>query len=431
MDILFVNAPVNTVTDHSRFCPPLGLAYLCSVLIEHEYDLSAVDLNVTGFERILLAGIIERENPKLIGISTTTETYLNGLEIARIAKQINPNTKIIMGGVHASVMHREAAKDKCIDIVVRGEGEVTLLELADYLIRKNGALSDIYGITYEENGDLVVTPDRPLLKNPDNLPLPSLGLFPLQLYHYPGRILSSRGGCQFNCRFCAVNSIWKGRRRSRSPESLVQEIIHINRELQLEEISFADDTFTADRNMVLDLCRQSQRIRPIFPWHWTCSTRVNLVDDALLHNMRSAGCYHIQYGIEAGSQQIFDSIGKGITLKQIRLAVKASLEAGMGVLCSFMFPQPEDTEETIREQGSLMAELQNMGAEISVAFTTPYPGTYYYNHAKELGIQILAKNWSEYDAKHLIITTRHLNEDKLNELFEEHIRRVMINRQSV
>jgi radical SAM superfamily enzyme YgiQ (UPF0313 family) len=153
---------------------------------------------------------------------------------------------------------------------------------------------------------------------------------------------------------------------------------------------------------------------------WMCSTRVDLVDKKLLEEMHESGCYSIQFGVEAGSQKILDSIGKGITLEQVKYVVSTALNTGIEVTCSFMFPHPEDTEETIREQKQLMKELIEVGVTLLIlAFTTPFPGTYYYEHADELGIKILANSWNEYDAKHLVITPKHLSEEKLSSLLEE------------
>ena len=135
--------------------------------------------------------------------------------------------------------------------------------------------------------------------------------------------------------------------------------------------------------------------------------------------MYDAGCYRIQFGIEAGSQRILDSIGKRITLEQVRRAVRLTLDTGIKVICFFMFPHPDDTEETIREQMHFMKELLQMGAAETIALTSPLPGTYYYEHAAELGIKILAKSWDEYDCKHLAITTKYLSEEKLKFLLEE------------
>lgn len=419
MDILLLNAPAKRTSKHARLTPPLGLAYIASVLLGAGYDVSAIDLNVGGLDPLVLEKILKEGSPRIVGVSAHTETYLNGLKIAEIAKQVNPEIATVMGGTHPTVMHEEAARDRNIDVVVRGEGECTMLELADCLIKGKSNLAEVKGIAYREDGVVRSTPERPFIKNPDELPFPARELFPITSYETPGQVLISRGGCPFNCRFCAVNNVWKGSRRFRNPENVAREIFYMLGNFQLDEISFGDDTFTLNRERVIALCDQFKEIGEIFPWRWKCGTRVDLVDKELLEKMYEAGCYNIQFGVEAGSQQILDSIGKKIRLEQVRKAVSMTLNIGMGAACFFMFPHPEDTEETIREQKQLMKELAEMGAGESLAATTPYPGTYYYEHADELGIKILAKSWDEYDAKHLVITTKYLSKEKLESLLEE------------
>jgi radical SAM superfamily enzyme YgiQ (UPF0313 family) len=236
----------------------------------------------------------------------------------------------------------------------------------------------------------------------------------MPLYRTPGQVLMSRGGCPFSCHFCAVNNIWKGARRFRRPENVIQEIDYISRNFELDEISFADDAFTMNRNLVVKLCDLSQELP--FGWRWKCATRVDLVDKELLERMHAAGCYSITYGVEAGCQEILDAIGKKITLEQVRKAVRMTLDAGIGVVCAFMFPHPFDTEETVRKQKQFMKELKAMGVTLTMASTTPFPGTYYYDHSEELGIKTLASNWDEYDCKHILITTRNLSLPTLDAL---------------
>jgi anaerobic magnesium-protoporphyrin IX monomethyl ester cyclase len=301
---------------------------------------------------------------------------------------------------------------------------MTMLELADCLIRKKGRPGDIRGLFYRDEGGIRATPERPLIPDPDVLPFPARELFPLPMYESPGQVLMSRGGCPFNCPFCAVNTIWKGARRFRSPENVVREILHVFGRFGFDEISFADDTFTLNRDLVVRLCGLSSEIRAVFPWRWKCTTRVDRVDRDLLKRMRGAGCYGITFGVEAGSQKILDTLGKRITPGQVRNAVRASLDSGLEVLCSFMFPHPEDTEETIREQKRFMKELVDAGATVSLAFTTPLPGTDYYDRAEERGIRLLTDRWEEFDAKHLLIATRILSEEKLAPLLEELLREV-------
>ena len=419
MDVLLVNAPLKKRSKHARFNPPLGLAYIASVLIDNGYDVSAIDFNISGFNPVRLKQILEREAPCIIGISTHTKTYSNGLRIAEIAKQLNPEVIVVFGGPHATVMYEEVVGEGSVDVVVRGEGEYTMLELVDCFIRNKGSLAEVKGIAYKEDGIVKTTPERPFIENPDKLPFPARQLFPLYLYQSPGTVLMSRGGCPFNCRFCAVNNIWKGGRRFRSPENVVKEILYIFNNFQPDEIIFVDDTFTLNREQVIRLCSLLKQISKSFPWHWLCATRVDLIDRELLQKMYEAGCSSITFGVEAGSQEILDSICKGITLEQVRNAVAMTIDIGMETNCAFMFPHPGDTEETIVVQKRFMKELLNMGAKVNINATVPYPGTYYYEHADELGINFLVDSWDEYEDGRLMITTRHLSERKLKYLVED------------
>ncbi len=419
MDVFLANASVKLKSKHSRLSPPLGLAYIAAVLQKNGYSVTAQDFNCMTTDPNKLATMLEQWSPRILGISVQTETFSNGLKLAEIAKQVNPSMAVIMGGPHASVMYAEILKESCVDIVARGEGEYTMLELADCLIRNVGDMPRIKGIAYRQDEKIRVTEERPFIANPDELPFPARELFPLPFYDQPGQVLMSRGGCPFDCCFCAVNNIWKGGRRFRSNDNVIKEILYLSENLDDEDISFADDTFTLNRARVVSLCEQSTKIREVFPWRWGCTTRVDLVDKELLQLMAKSGCYTITFGVETGSAQVMCSIDKKITLDQVRNSVGTALDAGLTVQCSFMFPHPQDTAETIREQKQFMKELVAMGAKVSLAFTTPFPGTDYYERRDELGIRLLTNKWDEFDAKHLIIETKNLDREKLDGLFQE------------
>lgn len=424
MDILLVNASVKARSRHSRLSPPLGLSYIASVLLMNGYRVTAEDCNLTDFNPTRMRRLLEERAPRLVGISASTETYPNGLQIAAIAKEVNPEIAVVMGGPHASVMHREVARQADIDGVVRGEGEYTMLAIADRLAAGSGDLVGIEGTTCCRNGVVAVAPDRPFIADPDELPFPARELFPLPMYERPFSVLMSRGGCPCDCVFCAVNNVWKGSRRFRSPEQVAREAQSLVDTYGCAEINFADDTFTLSRKHVTKLCEALAGSGEGLPCQWRCTTRVDMVDRALLETMYRAGCCSITFGVESGSQRILDSVEKRITREQVVQAVDTALDLGMDVLCSFMFPHPEDTEETVREQKAFMNTLTEMGATVSLALTTPFPGTRYYERADEVGIRILTNRWEEFDGKHLVIATRHLSEDRLQSLLGELIRDV-------
>jgi radical SAM superfamily enzyme YgiQ (UPF0313 family) len=366
---------------------------------------------------------MEQHPPRILGISTLTETFPAALKIAQLAKQANPSVFVVMGGAHPSVMPNEVLSYGEVDFVIRGEGEYTMRDLADCLIRGKGNLSDIAGLTYREGAGIRANPERDFLKNPDQLPVPDRRLLPIHEYEAPATVLASRGGCPYGCRYCAVNNIWKGKRRYRQPEKVVEEMVQLRRDGVASEIIFVDDIFTLNKPYVTKLCEVMKKNGdPLITWR--CTTRADLVDKVLLDKLHASGCTGITYGVETGSQRIMKVMDKRLTLGQVRTAVAQALAKGMRVTCAFMFPHPEDTEETVREQINFMKELNALGAQISLSFTTPLPGTYYYEHTEELGIKILADKWDDFDMSHILITNKYLSQEKLAELEYEMYRDV-------
>jgi radical SAM superfamily enzyme YgiQ (UPF0313 family) len=370
MDVLLVNSRIKEITQHSRHSLPLGLAYIGAVLRNARYEVAAIDLNITPLDDSQVKRTIEKLSPRILAVSTDTATYLSGLRFIRLAREVKPNVKVVIGGPHASVLYREVANENGIDVVAIGEGEQTMLEITEYWMRGKGNLAEIKGIAYKSDGSIRVTPRRIAIDNPDRLPLPARNLFNIDQYLWPNEILASRGGCPFACRFCAVNNIWEGKRHYRDPEKVVQEYTEVAstyKSRQTQRVSFADDTFSLNKDKTLNLCRSMIHSMETSPLFWKCSTRVDLIDRNLLKNMYLAGCRNIMYGIEAGSQFILNTIGKKITLEQIKKVVNLTLDSGISVHCSFMFPFPEDTEITIKEQTRFMKELSAMGADESIA----------------------------------------------------------------
>jgi radical SAM superfamily enzyme YgiQ (UPF0313 family) len=134
--------------------------------------------------------------------------------------------------------------------------------------------------------------------------------------------------------------------------------------------------------------------------------------------MARSGCRAIQYGVESGAQEILDSV-KGIKKEEALEAVRGAREAGIDVASSFMIPFPEDTPQTIRETKTFIKQLHSAGSKILMSYTTPYPGTRFYQRSGELGLKILAKAWDEFDAKHNVLETKYLSAGQIDELVAE------------
>lgn len=410
MKILLVNAPVTVRNTHARLTPPLGLAYIGSALLAEGHQVSAIDLNVSGLNLSRIAGVIKRERPDMVGISAMTETVTNAYEVARTVKETVAETMVVMGGAHPTIRPLEVLASEDVDYVVVGDGERAMVELVSALSGHGPALSAIRGLGYKTR-ELHLN-ERGQLLHPDALLLPARGLFPIEFYEEPFNILTATGSCPFRCPFCSAAAIWEGRRNARSARAVVEELRVVHDEYGAEYVFFSDDIFTLDKAWVYELLEEMRTLE--FRMRWGCATRADLVDHELLHAMAEAGCEGIQYGVESGSQQILDTV-KHISKERVLSAVNAAIDEGIEIACSFMVPFPDDTVETIAETGKFMAELGRAGARVILNYTCPFPGTYFADHAEELGLTILPRTWAEYDAKHLVLETRNLSAEQIEE----------------
>ncbi|MHB1341847.1 MAG: B12-binding domain-containing radical SAM protein [Coriobacteriia bacterium] len=415
MDVTLVNAPVTLRNEHARLSPPLGLAYIAAALMDAGFTVSAIDFNVSGLNLKRVDSMLAMDAPGIVGISATTETYPHALTIARRIKERSPKTIVVLGGPHPTIMPEVVLSDDAVDYVVVGAGEEAMVGLALYLERHEGDPEHISGLCYRDTAGRVHLNERAELPDPDDLPSPARELFPTEFYHDKWNVLTATGSCPYRCPFCSASALWQGRRRMRSPGRIVAELEDLRRRHGVTEVFFTDDIFTLNRHWVAGLLEAFKSME--HPVTWGCATRVDLVSPELIRSMAEAGCTGIQFGVESGSQQILDSV-KGIQKPQVLEAVRASVEAGIDAVCSFMAPFPEDTRETLQESLEFMAELHEAGGRIFLSYTCPYPGTMFYEKADELGLTILTRKWEEFDAKHVVIETRHLQAAEIQTVIE-------------
>jgi radical SAM superfamily enzyme YgiQ (UPF0313 family) len=409
MDVTLVNAPVRLRNEHARLSPPLGLAYIASALMDAGFTASAIDFNVSGLNLRRVDSFLKLDKPAIVGISAMTETYPQALEIARRIKETAPETVVVLGGAHPTILPEEVLAEEAVDFVVVGPGEDAMVALAKNVVRGEGSLGDIRGLGFVFDGGMHVN-ERAELAHPDTLPRPARWLFPTDFYHDKWNVLTATGSCPYRCPFCSASSLWQGRRRMRSTESIVAEIADLWRDHGVDQVFFTDDIFTLNRRWVGELLAALSGLE--HPVQWGCATRVDLVDAELIAGMAAAGCTGIQFGVESGSQTVLDSV-KGIEKRQVLDAVKASVAAGIDAVCSFMVPFPDDTAETLAESLAFMREVHEAGARIYLSYTCPYPGTMFYEKADELGLTILSEDWGEFDAKHVVIATRSLSAEEI------------------
>jgi len=378
-------------------------AYVAAHLSDADHNVEVIDFNISGLNPRRVALALKRLSPGLVGISAHTETYPNALRIAELVKIHDPSIPVVMGGPHASILPVDVLAHSDVDFVVIGEGERTAIELAGALESGAGesALREIAGLGYKTSGTITMnSPREPL--DAALVGRPARHLLTLDFYEDAFNVLTARGGCPYKCPFCSASHLWGGRRRSRPVEDIMAEVLDMFVTYGARHIFFVDDIFTLNRKWLGELL-DLLAARPA-DLTWSCATRVDLVDQGLLERMAAAGCVGMQYGVESGAQSILDSV------KSIKK------EDAIETSCSFMVPFPEDTEETLAETLALMKVLKDAGGNLLMSFTTPYPGTMFYDRAEELGLRILEDDWEFYDAKQLVMETKFLSRERIGEI---------------
>ena len=407
--------PMNSFVKDVVISPPLGLCYISSS-ISHSLGVDAdiVDCAILNLDKDGVKNEIKKRDPKIIGISTSTHTYKNALKIASLAKELNSDTTTVLGGPHSSILDRDTLQNEPVDIVVRQEGELTMIDLTNLRVFGKGDISSIRGITYRKEGSIRRNPDQPLIEDLDVLPFPARHLLPLSLYKVPATIITGRG-CPSRCIFCAAKALSGERYRVRSPDNVVAETKQMLSEIKPQFLFIADDTFTIFHDRTKEICKRYKELAI----KWVCESRVNTINEMIIKEMVGSGCYMIQFGVESGSQEILDSIRKGITIEQIRKAVRLCREHGVKAVCSFMIPHPDDTLDTIKQTKSLMEELRDLDAQIFVSLTTPFPGTYLYDNATKLGLEYVTHDTDEFNLATPVIRTKHLSIEDIEKAFDE------------
>lgn len=416
MRVLLFQAPVSIRSPHARLSPPLGLAYVAQYLLDHGHTVELVDLNVTGLNPARIQATLNRVRPDLVGVSSHTETYPNAIVIAGLVKSRDPRTAVILGGPHASILPLDVLAEPDVDYVGVGEGEQTAGELAQALESgaDPGVIALIAGLGHKVGGVPTLNAPREPLDGAD-VGRPARQLLSLEFYEDAHNVLAARGGCPYRCPFCSASHLWGGRRRMRPVVDILAEVDGVIRDYGARHVFFVDDILTLDRPWLDGLMDAIEEHGGGFTWG--CATRVDRVDDEMLRRMAETGCTGIQFGIESGAQEILDSV-KGIRKEDALDAVRCAVAAGINVSCSFMIPFPDDTEETLAQTLAFMRDIRGAGGRLLVSYTTPFPGTMFYERAEELGLNILTRDWSLYDCKHVVMETRNLSAGPIEALAE-------------
>jgi anaerobic magnesium-protoporphyrin IX monomethyl ester cyclase len=412
------------ISSFSGMLPPMMLGYLAAPLVRKGYKVGILDLTVSKMDREEFCRYISSVRPSIVGLTCTTPCCSNAGRIAGLVKQIDPGTRVILGGPHATFTAKETLENPNIDVVVRGEGDFNFPLLVDYFLNRHGSLSDIKGISYRENNEILETPIEmiPVL---DVLPFPARELMDFSPYRIKG-VLHATRGCPFNCTFCAATAMYGGKYRTRSMENINEEIDYMVKHLGFDSLFFTDDTLTIFPQLLEGICNHIINNRYTFS-HVTMHSRADIKDLALLKLMARAGCKRLLFGFESGSEAVLKSMAKHIKPQDIEHAVRLCLKAGIHPYGSFIIGFPHDTLETIEETAALAERIQRIGGEVGLGVVTPLPGTYIRTHSEELGITIHSSDWDDYSMDTALISTGYLAKEQIRAAFFDLKRRLSWN----
>lgn len=380
--------------------PPLGLAYLAAVLERKKHKVKILDGWVQDFSS-LLPKTIKEFKPELIGLTGLTVDIKRTFQITEKIKELAPKTPIIFGGPHASMDPKGTLENvKSIDIVVAGEGEKTILDLVDHFKDKK-KLNEIDGIYYREKNKIKFTKPRAFIGNLDSLPLPARHLLPIHSYKpspkehksFPGTDMITSRGCPYQCAFC-FKQVFGRKYRTHSAEYVVKEIKFLIKNYGIKDIFFRDDTFTIDKQRVLDICNliKKNNIKITF----TTLARVDRLDYEILSAMKKAGCWKILLGIESGNQKSLDLLKKGINLEQVRKAVKYCRKLRIETDGFFILGIPGEDKKDTMNTINFSKDLRLDFAQFYIC--TPYPGTPLFNLSKKYGkLNIKEGEWEKFN----------------------------------
>lgn len=387
------------------YVPALALDYLkASLEDDHEVTL----LQPGAFRDVRN----QLDHCDMVGITSTTANYLDALETAKRVKEARPDKLVVMGGCHASIQDVETLEAGHTDVVVRGEGELTIQKLA-----RSEPWEEIEGITYKRDGKTTRNPPQQAPVDLHSLKIPRSGGWTRFLWFRRsfGAVVSSRG-CPHNCSFCTTSALQGRKWRARAPENIARELEQFS---ENPYVFFVDDNFTMDPKRVEALCDLMQERG--FSFRWACLSRADSIasNEKLLRKMFDAGLIALFMGVESANPESLRESHKKQTRDAIRDAFRLTKQYPIITQASIIFGFDTDTLESMDENIEFLMELDPTTIQASVL--TPFPGTEIYEKYKAED-RIFTDDYSKYDVCHCVFQPKNFSprqlEDKVAECYK-------------
>jgi len=395
-DILMISPGLSGETIYPM--APLGMLWIAAVLTKEGYKVKFLDLQIIqeSSEQLL-----SKEQAPIILIGGVTFNRFESFELAALAKKLSPEAITVYGGVHATFTAQDTLQHiKDIDIVVRGEGEITSLELANCLLRGSRDYSPINGISFRDGDKIKHNKPRIRIRNLDELPFPLTSLpdwaayiSPLESSDTPSLHTMTSRGCPFNCIFCSSASMWGRIYSTRSAKNVVDELELFTEKYGIKGMKFYDSTLTLRESHIVAIC--DELIERKLDILWECDVRADTVNREILSKMKDSGCRYIGVGVETVSPQVMSTLGKQITLEQIENTIRWANDLGIGVKVFMIMGLPGEDTHTAQETVDFIKKHKSDTDTIHIGPAQLYPGTPLEHYAKENGTIPNDFSWCE------------------------------------
>ena len=402
---------------------PYPLLAIAGPLLDAGFKVDIIDGRVDDFRRRLNAC----DDMLFVGVSSLTGSQIkDGLAFSKAVKAVRPEIPVVWGGWHVSILPEQSLENPYIDIVVMGQGEQTVLEVAD-AINGNKPLYDVSGIGYKDNGCIMSNGRRPI-ESLDHFPSPLRAFNLIDIDRYPGRpsvkgarfftYLTSQG-CPFRCAFCADPLVYRRRLVYKSPGKVLADLEILKEKYGATEVLFLDDNFLVNLNRVEEICSGMISMRLNLKWSTTARTGViSRIPDALLQKIKNSGCDLLHPGVEGSTQEILDMMNKDERAENTFICAEKLAKYNIRGLYSFIVGFPFEPDYAVEKTFEVIRRLKEIDKNniMPVNFYTPYPGNGLFESAIEAGFKAPQRleDWAEFD-------TRFGNIPWITNTFRDHV----------
>lgn len=361
---------------------PMGLGYLHSYLENYGHSVQTLFLNDYPYQhcRQFFMNQMKTNTPDIVGFNIITQNRTSTFRLIRFVHKTYPHVRILIGGIHTTVMYKQIIKRFSYVIAVLGEGEITTRELLDKLEHKK-SIRTVHGIAYIDKNKIIKTKDRELIMDLDTLPFPKHDIFFTQKRTIACMITSR--GCPFHCSFCILNRITRSIPRKRSVKNVIDEIEYLIAHYpQLETVWFHDDQFFLINSRVIEFCNEI--IKRKITLKFICSGRFKPISKEMVVMLEKAGFIQVLLGLESGSPKILDLCHKNITQEDVLKAIALFKNTKIQVTAFLIVGLYGETDDTVDETIRFVQKMQRVKymffGDMNVAIL--YPGTELYDIAK-------------------------------------------------